>query len=284
MNRSQLRAWFARVHPGWNWDNRCAGAMYQVCVATGTAVQAYPTATAAREASQIVSRDVTKAPAGAFHFWDYWTTIGGRYANYGHVGVELGDGLVLMSNPEATDPQWGIVLGVTDIARWTARRKGIVTYRGWANTYGRNTARITTDATAGGGSATIPTEDDMSVQDIYDARDGDGRNMLDLARQIRADLTTVKQQLEEKVAGVPGRVWSHPIPAQDANGAAVVKAGAPVTFPAYGFAASSNAQINALREVVKTLAIGQGLDPDVIAKAAEDGARRALQGLTLTAK
>ena len=23
--RHMLRAWFAREHPGWNWDNRCAG-------------------------------------------------------------------------------------------------------------------------------------------------------------------------------------------------------------------------------------------------------------------
>lgn len=37
--------------------------------------------------------------------------------------------------------------------------------------------------------------DDMSVQDIYDARDGDGRNMLDLGRQIRADLASVRQDL-----------------------------------------------------------------------------------------
>lgn len=251
--------------------------MYQVCVATGDAVQAYPTATAAREASQIVSRDVTKAPAGAFHFWDYWTTIGGRYANYGHVGVELGGGFALMSNPEATDPQWGLVLGVTDVAAWTARRKGIVTYRGWARTYGRNTATITTESTAGTG--TNPQEDDMSVQDIYDARDGDGRNVLDLGRQIRADLTSVQKQLADLVGKVPGQVWDHPITAQTAEGASSGK-----TFPAHGFAASSNAQIAALREVVKTLAIGQGLDPAVIAKAAEDGARKALANLTLKAQ
>lgn len=142
MTPSALRSWFAREHPGWNWDNRCAGAAYQTCVATGTAVRTYPTATAARNASMIRSRDISKAPAGAFHFWEYWATLGGVYANYGHVALELGGGWALMSNPEASDEQWGIALGVTNVAEWTRRRAGVLTYLGWSNTYGDNTASI----------------------------------------------------------------------------------------------------------------------------------------------
>lgn len=158
MTPAQLRAWFEKNHAGWNWDQRCAGAAYQVCVATGTTVEKYGTATAARMASTIVSRDVNAAPPGAFHFWEYWTTISGRRQNYGHVAASLGSGWALMSNPEAWDDQWGIVLGVTDVASWTARRRGIVTYLGWARTYGRNTANIISGQTAG-------SEDDMGTID-----------------------------------------------------------------------------------------------------------------------
>ena len=56
MTSTELKAWFAKNHPGWNWDDRCAVAAYQTCVATGTATRPYPTATAARLASTIVSR------------------------------------------------------------------------------------------------------------------------------------------------------------------------------------------------------------------------------------
>lgn len=83
--------------------------------------------------------------------------------------------------------------------------------------------------------------------------------------------------------GVPAQVWAQPIQAQDANGRGVTKDGKPVAFRADGFAASSNAQIAALREIIATLAIGQGLDPAAIMKAAEDGARKAIQGITLKA-
>lgn len=156
---AELKDWFRRVHPGWNWDNRCAGAAYQVCVATGRAVRTYDPATAARLASVIESTDPTKAPPGAFHFWDYWATIKGVYQNYGHVGVEMtGGGWALMSNPEAAEADWGTSLGVTNVAAWTARRKGIVTYLGWSHTYGANTATITTNAPAGGGSTPFVPE------------------------------------------------------------------------------------------------------------------------------
>ncbi|MCE5288071.1 MAG: hypothetical protein LLG14_02380, partial [Nocardiaceae bacterium] len=39
---------------------------------------------------------------------------------------------------------WGRDLGITDVAAWTRNRRGIVTYLGWATTYGANTATITT--------------------------------------------------------------------------------------------------------------------------------------------
>jgi hypothetical protein len=57
------------------------------------------------------------------------------------------------------------------------------------------------------GSGATPGDDDMSTQDIYDARDGDGRNMLDLGRQIRDDIAG----LAREVADVGGKVWRNPL-------------------------------------------------------------------------
>lgn len=51
--------------------------------------------------------------------------------------------------------------------------------------------------TASGGNN---TGDDMSVEDIYNARDGEGRNMLDLGRQIRADLNAIRNELVQAAA------------------------------------------------------------------------------------
>ena len=89
--------------------------------------------------------------------------------------------------------------------------------------------------------------------------------------------------IDQVLAGVGKRVWDTPIQAQDANGVYITRNGQPVTYPAKGFEASTNAQIGALRETVKLLAAGTGLDPKVIEEAAEKGARAALEGLTLRA-
>lgn len=143
---NDLRTAFRDDYPDENWDGECAGVCYYVCRKTGTVTRAYPSATAARMASVIVSTDPKAAPAGAFHFWSYFDRIEGVYKDWGHTGASLGNGWALMSNPEAWDDQWGIALGVTHVADWTARRRGIVTYLGWSHTYGENTANITIPA------------------------------------------------------------------------------------------------------------------------------------------
>lgn len=61
-----------------------------------------------------------------------------------------------------------------------------------------DSTRVVGQGSGGGTTPPNPGDDDMSVQDIYDARDGDGRNMLDLARQIRADLTVVQAALTKE--------------------------------------------------------------------------------------
>lgn len=141
-SRLELRHEFDTQYPGENWDGECAGVAYFVCRVTGTVKRAYPSATDARLASVIVSTDPAAAPASAFHHWSYRATIGGITKDWGHVAAAFGDGWALMSNPDATDEHWGIALGVTRVADWTARRRGIVTYLGWSHTYGVNTANI----------------------------------------------------------------------------------------------------------------------------------------------
>lgn len=139
----QLHAAFDREYPVHNWDEECAGAAYFCCRQTGSVTRVYASATAARMASHIVSTDPATAPAGAFHFWSYPARINGVYLDWGHVAMSVGGGRGLMSNPEWNEWDWGICLGVTEIAAWTARRRGIVTYLGWSYTYGENTAVIT---------------------------------------------------------------------------------------------------------------------------------------------
>lgn len=53
--------------------------------------------------------------------------------------------------------------------------------------------------------------DDMSVEDIFNAKDGDGRNMLDLGRQIRADIAVITERLEKAVKAVPSGVLAEPV-------------------------------------------------------------------------
>ena len=152
MTPTELKARVHADYPDEEWHNECAGFAYYVCRVTGTVRRAYPSATAARLASTIVSRDVAAAPPGAIHFWEYWATIGGVRADWGHVAVSLGGGLAAMSDPEDWEATWGNDLGVTDVVAWTTRRRGVVTYLGWARSYGENTANITTDQTSGDGS------------------------------------------------------------------------------------------------------------------------------------
>ncbi|WP_336632850.1 MULTISPECIES: hypothetical protein [unclassified Microbacterium] len=164
MTPTDLRTAVARAYPDENWDTLCAGFAYLCCRLSGTVRRAYPSATDARLASQIVSTDPATAPAGAFHHWSYWTRLGGVYQDWGHVGMALGGGRCVMTNPEAGEWDWGVCLGETDVASWTARRRGIVTYAGWSHTYGANTATITTPTTAAAEARPLtPQEDDIML-------------------------------------------------------------------------------------------------------------------------
>lgn len=183
MNPAELRDAVQRAYPGENWDTLCAGFAYLCCRLSGSVRRAYASATDARSASTIVSTDIAAAPAGAFHHWSYFARLGGVYKDWGHVGMSLGEGRAVMTNPEHDEWDWGVCLGVTDVAAWSARRRGIVTYQGWSYTYGENTANITTDSTAGGNAR--PFEED----DMYTAEDAErGARIEATVEKIRAAL------------------------------------------------------------------------------------------------
>ncbi|WP_336627378.1 MULTISPECIES: hypothetical protein [unclassified Microbacterium] len=190
MTPDELRAGFSAAYPGANWDKDCAGAAYLACRLSGTVHRAYPSATAARLASVIVSGESRDAPPGAFHFWSYLASIGGVYQDWGHVATEMyGGGRAMMTNPERDEWDWGICLGITDVASWTARRQGIVTYLGWSLTYGENTANITPAATAGSGArpfeTPLPEGGNMFI--IHNASNPDQKVLVTVdAGQIRA--------------------------------------------------------------------------------------------------
>jgi hypothetical protein len=121
------------------------------------------------------------------------------------------------------------------------------------------------------------TGDDMSVQDIFDARDGDGRNTLDLGRQTRSDIAALDAKLTAVLQQLPGNVWSYPIVAQDDKGMPITANGKPVTYAASGYLASGNALSHAIRDAgtgtvdVKALAdqLRGTLGPELVKALAE---------------
>lgn len=158
---------------------------------------------------------------------------------------------------------------------------------------------ILSAAAGGGGSRPFdPSEDDMPLDPNADYP----AFAQMLQRALKFDVRpngvgasgalgpTIFEQLDRAAVAPPSpadiaaAVNSAPVQAQDADGRGVSRDGKPVTFASSGYAASTNAQVAAIREMLKTIALGQGVDPELIEEAAERGARAAFDGLTLVAK
>lgn len=96
-------------------------------------METYPTALAAYNASRIESHDPLAAPPGAMHYW-------ANPADAGHVAVELGGGLVLMTGTPGAlgdgGKQYGNNYGVTTVAAYSRARGN--PYRGWSLANGKN--------------------------------------------------------------------------------------------------------------------------------------------------
>lgn len=125
LTESQLKAHFAAS--GRNWDQLCQAAVVNASIWSGGFVHTYESANAAYADSKIVSRDASKAPLGAVHYW----AIG----KYGHVAGALGGGRVFMAS-KFVDVFWGTNVGTTTVDRYTKRTGA--TYRGWSYNNGDN--------------------------------------------------------------------------------------------------------------------------------------------------
>ncbi len=131
---SQARA-YAKAHPtrdGRTWDQWCASLM----VRFNGMNRSYLSAIIAYRASTIVSKDYTKAPVGAFHFW----SIG----KYGHVGQDVTGGgrTVFMATRNLTE-SLGNAIGLIGVNAYS-KKTGAV-YLGWSRKYGVLAPRAASD-------------------------------------------------------------------------------------------------------------------------------------------
>lgn len=117
-----------------------------------------------------------------------------------------------------------------------------------------------------GSSGGAGTGDDMSVEDIYNARatdpsDGANRNALDFGIQTRADIANFRNYVADMFSKMPNEVWKYSIPAQDGKGNPLLIDGKPVLFSASGFVASTNAAVSGKVADVDEVALAQALAP-----------------------
>ncbi|TFB96519.1 MULTISPECIES: hypothetical protein [unclassified Cryobacterium] len=147
---------YARAHPtnasvnNGSWHNWCEAFVYRA----GGFTRSFDTATLAGDASGDMSQG--PAPRGALHWWG---------TGEGHVGFELGGGLILMASNGATT-WWGNAMGTATLAEYHAA-KPTPTYRGWTLLHGTETlAAPSFAALAVTPIATIPPtpkDDDVTV-------------------------------------------------------------------------------------------------------------------------
>lgn len=148
------------------WYGMCAGLTDRVVAfGTGGARKWYDSATDARNNCTIVSRDPSKAPPGAIHFWSYYGTAwDGSRGNWGHVAIDIyGGGTDVLSATGYAHEYWALNAGLITVAAQTARG---MTYLGWSRTYGAaDILTITQDTPAGDGSHPFEEDDMFTDQD-----------------------------------------------------------------------------------------------------------------------
>lgn len=183
------------------WYGMCAGLTDRVVAfGTGGSRKWYDSATDARNHSAIVSRDPSKAPPGAIHFWEYWGTAwDGSYGNWGHVAIDIyGGGTDVLSATGYAHEYWALNAGLITVAAQTARG---MTYLGWSRTYGAaDILTITQDTPAGDGSHPFE-EDDMFT-------DEDRALLQDVQKRVRGDNpdADMLQEIKERVTSIRDRV------------------------------------------------------------------------------
>lgn len=151
----ELAAWLNATYPTRDWDQQCARLVWNaVHYVSGTPeheMVSYDPAKAAYRASRIESQAPGNAPPGAIHY----------FANpriEGHVAVDVGGGLVLMTGtPGALGDDahmLGNNYGLTTIASYMHARGN--PYLGWSRGYGANPSIVNL---IGVTSTTPPTPD-----------------------------------------------------------------------------------------------------------------------------
>lgn len=158
----EIRAWVKGTEPH-DWYGQCAGLTMSICRHFGELNGGpYASAYAAYLASDIVSTDSRKAPAGAIHFWDgEFRGSQGGYGRYGHVAVDLlGGGTFILSASRKGFQAWGKGAAIISVAEQTrliaANPRG--RYLGWALTYGRHRVTALTPSPAPSGGNAKPVE------------------------------------------------------------------------------------------------------------------------------
>lgn len=158
---ADIRKWVEGTKP-YDWNTYCAGLTMSICRHFGYAPAvgaggAYSTATEAYRAAKIESKDASKAPRGAIHYWSYTNTIRGVRKNYGHVVVDIrGGGTHVLSATRNAYPMWGVGAGLISVARQTQLIGSMGKYLGWSKTYGKN--YFVDIVTAGSGAGTGGTK------------------------------------------------------------------------------------------------------------------------------
>lgn len=130
MRSSKMRQHWNSVKGAYeSWSGWCAAFTYWF---TGAA-HSYDTAyDAYLAAGPIVSRDPSKAPAGAIHYFK----SAGSDPRPGHVAPSLGLGVAAMATSREVIDSWGDHTGTVKMAAYIASVKGSFTYLGWTYTFG----------------------------------------------------------------------------------------------------------------------------------------------------
>lgn len=169
MSLDEIVAWLNSQYPGRDWNQDCQRLVWNtVWVVSGVdeAVMnpPYPTATAARHASEIESKDPTAAPSGAIHYF--------LYPAAGHVGVGLGGEKVLMTGTEEALGEGGVMLGgnygITTVSAYVRAMNN--PYLGWARSNGRFPSII--GAIGAATPAALGEEDDDMPDSMFAVVDG----------------------------------------------------------------------------------------------------------------
>jgi hypothetical protein len=120
---------YARANPtnrGGTWHNWCEAFVYRA----GGFTRSFSTAQLAARASGPLNPAFAKAPRGALHYWS-------DASGFGHIGFELGGGLVLMASNGVTS-LWGRAIGTATVPEYN-RNKPDMHYSGWSLRHGTET-------------------------------------------------------------------------------------------------------------------------------------------------